>query len=151
MEEKPNRGAMFTRQKRSDNHPDFGGDFTLGGDVLDYIIRCAENRETPKLRISAWKKQTARGGVMMSLQIQLDNQDGQYQPRQGNRVNEERPRGFARTYGDQKSDGENRRFRDDDRYGQGYDQRDARDNTRRDDYRDQRSYDRGSSRGGRYD
>ncbi len=35
---KINRGAMFARQKYKETSPDQGGDITLGGDVLDYIV-----------------------------------------------------------------------------------------------------------------
>ena len=54
----PNAGAMFLRQKRSEKSPDMGGDIILSGDLLDYIIRCAERGDECKVELSGWKRKT---------------------------------------------------------------------------------------------
>jgi hypothetical protein len=66
----PNSGAMFARQKKSDSASDFGGDFTLDDDVLDYVVSCAERGQPVKLEISAWKRRTQDGGSFLSLALQ---------------------------------------------------------------------------------
>jgi len=80
MNKYPNTGAIFPRQKRNPKAADFGGDVTLEGDVVDYIIRCAERGEEVKIDISAWKRQTNSGGTMLSLKVELpfsERQGGQ--------------------------------------------------------------------------
>lgn len=67
----PNSGAMFARQKRSERAADFSGQFTLDGDVLDYILRCAERGDKVELDISGWKRHTTNSGQMLGLKIEL--------------------------------------------------------------------------------
>lgn len=77
-------GAMFVREKKSQNAADYGGDVTLEGDVLDYIVRKAANGEEVKVEIGGWKRQ-GRNGSFLSLKVQLpyaERQSGQA-PRQG--------------------------------------------------------------------
>jgi hypothetical protein len=66
-----NRGAMFARQKRSAGSPDMGGDFTLAGDVLDYVRRCIERNEPVKLEISAWRKMSRGNTPFTSIAIDI--------------------------------------------------------------------------------
>lgn len=51
-----NSGALFTREKKSPNAPDWGGDLEINGEVLDYILRCAERGEPVKIELSGWMK-----------------------------------------------------------------------------------------------
>jgi len=49
-EQKPNRGALFTNDKKlTDSHPDLKGDFNIDG--VNYWI-------------SAWRKEGSRGGFL---------------------------------------------------------------------------------------
>lgn len=79
MNKYENSGAIFNRNKKSDKGPDMGGDFTLGGEVLDYIIRQYESGQEVKLDISAWRRHSNNGGTFMSLKI-----DRPYSERSGN-------------------------------------------------------------------
>ena len=70
-QEYPNSGAMFTREKRSQNSADMSGDFTISGDVLDYILREYENgNRSVSLEIAGWKRRSSNGGQFMSVKIQ---------------------------------------------------------------------------------
>lgn len=71
-----NRGALFARQKRSANAPDMGGEITLSGEVLDYILDEARQGRDPKVSLSAWRKQ-GNSGPMMSLSVQKPWDGGQ--------------------------------------------------------------------------
>jgi len=71
MNSKGSGGALFTRNKGSEKAPDMGGDITIEGDELDYMIRCAEQGKPVKLDVSAWKKRTRDGGAMLSLSVQI--------------------------------------------------------------------------------
>ena len=83
-EDYPNTGAMFAREKKSEKAADMGGDFTLEGDVLDYVIRCAERGEPVKLEIAGWKRRTRQGGQMLSVKIQTPYEQRGGGPRQNN-------------------------------------------------------------------
>lgn len=67
----PNSGAMFAREKRSEKAADFGGQFTLDDDILDYIVRKAERGEPVELEISGWKRRSTNGGTLLGLKIEL--------------------------------------------------------------------------------
>jgi hypothetical protein len=68
----PNSGAVFPRQKRNEKAADMGGDVTIEEDVLDYIVRAAENGSTQvKLELSAWKRRTRDGGSMLSMKVEI--------------------------------------------------------------------------------
>lgn len=67
----PNTGVMFVRQKRSERGPDMGGDITIEGDVLDYVLKCAERGDECRLELSGWKRRTRDGSTMLSLRVEL--------------------------------------------------------------------------------
>ena len=102
-------GALFSRQKRNDAAPDMGGDITIEGDELDFLIRCAEEGKPVKLEISAWKKRTRDGGSFLSLSAQIpyavrnegsgrnDRNDGYRDDRGGNRADIQTTRGTYRS------------------------------------------------------
>lgn len=65
-----NGGALFPlRRKNSDRSPDFAGDFTIDGELLDYIMELMQNGERVKLGIIAWKRQGRSGSSFLSLSI----------------------------------------------------------------------------------
>lgn len=63
-------GAMFVRQKKHPKAADYGGDFTLTGDVLDYVLREAERGNPVKLEISGWKRQGRGNTTFISVNVQ---------------------------------------------------------------------------------
>lgn len=65
-----NGGALFHRQKKSPKAADYGGDFTLEGEVLDYVLRCVERNEQVKLDISGWQRQGRNNTNFISLSIE---------------------------------------------------------------------------------
>lgn len=77
-------GAMFVRQKKSPKAADYSGDFTLEGDVLDYVLREAERGNPVKLEIAGWKRQGRNNSVFISLNVQTPySERGGQQPQQG--------------------------------------------------------------------
>jgi|SRR6478609_1260824 len=70
MAEYENSGTLFVRQKKGPKAPDYGGDFTIGGEVLDYIMRKAERGEPVKLEVSGWKRMGRNNTTFVSLSIQ---------------------------------------------------------------------------------
>lgn len=64
-----NGGAMFPRVKKSDNAPDFGGDFTIDGELLQHVIQKIKANETVKIEISGWKRTDRNGKAFMSLKV----------------------------------------------------------------------------------
>lgn len=60
------KGALFfSRNKKTDRHPDYTGDFEIDG---------------KKFWLSAWKKQTKKGDVYLSLALGQPKEDrGEYQ------------------------------------------------------------------------
>ena len=66
----PNSGALFARQKRSQNSADVGGDFTIDGDVLDYIVREAR-KGSVKLEISGWRKMGRNNQPWTSIKVAI--------------------------------------------------------------------------------
>lgn len=97
-----NGGALFQRQKKSQNSPDMGGDFTLEGDVLDYILDCASRGEPVKLDIAAWRKMSRNNGTFMSIsvnipwQVRRDQQQPVAGDRWGNQQRQQRPSGYGK-------------------------------------------------------
>ena len=65
-----NSGALFPRQKKSQNSPDMGGDFTLDGAVLDYVLKQAQ-RGPVKLDVSAWRKMGRNNTAFTSIKIDI--------------------------------------------------------------------------------
>lgn len=64
------RGAMFPRQKKSQNSPDSTGDFILTGDTLAYVMDQLQGGASEiKLYISSWRKQDRSGSPMLSFSI----------------------------------------------------------------------------------
>lgn len=50
-----NRGAIFQREKRGNEHaPDFGGDLELAGEVLQDVVEQARQYGRAKIDLSAW-------------------------------------------------------------------------------------------------
>lgn len=99
----PNSGAMFARQKRSEKAPDFGGQFMLENEVLDYVIRCAERGDPVELEISGWKRRTTNDGVMLGLKIELpysvrSSQQATTNPQQGRGTYRSQPRQGGEPY-----------------------------------------------------
>lgn len=73
MEKKnyPNSGALFNRKKASERAADMGGDLTFEGEVLDYILRCVENREPVKIELAAWRRSSNSAGGWLSLKAEI--------------------------------------------------------------------------------
>lgn len=97
----PNSGTLFVRQKKGPKAPDYGGDFTLDGDVLDYIIRKAERGEPVKLDISGWKRMGRNNTTFVSINIQTpyserSGNDGQRATPSGRTGYQNQSRGYQR-------------------------------------------------------
>jgi len=83
----PNSGTLFVRDKRSPKAADYGGDFTLDGEVLDYVLRSAERGQPVKLEISGWKRQGRNNTTFISLKLdtpyaERSNNQSRQQPAQ---------------------------------------------------------------------
>ena len=74
---------MFVRQKKSAKAPEYGGDFELTGDVLDYVLREAQRGNKVKLEISGWKRQGRGGGPFISIAVQVPYQKRENSGNQG--------------------------------------------------------------------
>ncbi len=83
-------GALFVRDKKSPNAADYGGDVTLEGEVLDYILREAENGNPVKIEFGGWKRQGRNNTTFISLSanIPYSVRQGQSQPAPQRRTNE---------------------------------------------------------------
>lgn len=70
----PNTGVMFDRRpekiagNRAEKASDFGGEFEISDDVLQYIMQNARSGKV-KLEIAGWIKQGAKG-MFLSLKLQ---------------------------------------------------------------------------------
>ena len=64
-----NGGAMFPRAKKTDGAPDFGGDFTIDGELVQHIIGKIKAGEQIKIEISGWKRTDRNGKHFMSLKV----------------------------------------------------------------------------------
>jgi hypothetical protein len=89
----PNSGALFSQQKKSQNAPDMNGNIVISEDVLDYVLKMAQQGEV-KLEISGWRRQAQSGVNFLSLKVQTpyaerqqnfgdQQQNPQYRPQQG--------------------------------------------------------------------
>lgn len=68
----PNSGALFpVKQKRSDNSPDLTGRVTISEDVLDYIVRKAQEGGEIELELSAWLRISRNNTNFTSLKINI--------------------------------------------------------------------------------
>lgn len=67
MDAHPNSGALFVRDKKSPNAPDYGGDLTIDGEVLDHILARAQRGEPVTLEIAGWQKQGRNGTRFISI------------------------------------------------------------------------------------
>lgn len=64
------RGALFPRQKKTQNSPDNTGDFILTGPSLDYVTDQLRNGASEiKLYVSAWVKQDRSNQPMLSFTV----------------------------------------------------------------------------------
>lgn len=81
----PNSGAMFQREKKSQKAADFGGDFTISGEVLQYVMAQAQAGLPVKLEISGWKRIGQNNMNFLSISIQTP-----YELRKGNQGNQSR-------------------------------------------------------------
>ena len=61
-----NGGALFPRQKRSENSPDMGGDLMIEGDLLNYIMQNAGSGQV-KIELGAWRRSDRNGKSFYSL------------------------------------------------------------------------------------
>lgn len=66
-----NSGAIFQRQKRSPNSPDYGGQITLGEDLIEYLNECIANRQPAVIDIACWAKQSRSNGKRF-LSVKVD-------------------------------------------------------------------------------
>ena len=58
----PPGGVLFVNsRKASDKHPDFTGNLEISDEVLRDLIAQAKAGKTPKMDVSAWKRQGAKG------------------------------------------------------------------------------------------
>lgn len=65
-----NSGALFRREKRTPNTPDMGGDITIGGDVLQYVLDNARSGAV-KLEVSANSRMGRNGQSFTSLRVNI--------------------------------------------------------------------------------
>lgn len=68
FEPKPNSGALFPNQKRSDNHPDHRGDIHLDRSFLKRMLDKVEG-DVITVSVSAWSKTAKSGMEFLSLSI----------------------------------------------------------------------------------
>jgi hypothetical protein len=64
FEPRPNSGSLFSREKKSQNHPDMGGYFTMDETLLEYLNDCHSKGEEMKLELSGWRKQGNKGSFL---------------------------------------------------------------------------------------
>jgi hypothetical protein len=68
----PNSGALFPLQnRRSDNSPDMTGNILIADEVLDYIVREAQNGNEVQLDMSAWQRISRNNTNFTSLKINI--------------------------------------------------------------------------------
>lgn len=65
----PNSGALFPRQKKTEKSPDMGGDFTLNGEVLQYVLDCAQRGAPVKLEIVGRRRMGRNNMSFISLNV----------------------------------------------------------------------------------
>jgi hypothetical protein len=134
----PNSGTIFpSKNRRSENSPDFYGDFVISDDVLDYVIREAERGRDVKLELSGWSRMSRNNLNFTSLKVNIPYEVRQQEggnPTYRSRFDRGREpqRGRSPSYRDQSGRDDPRGRNDDDQRGR---------------YRDD---DRGDPRGNRY-
>lgn len=101
---KESRGAMFPRNKTSQNAPDMGGEFEITGDLLAYI-KSELQRGAVSIKIygSAWRQQSQKGLYQsISLRPPREAQEGGYQTSRNNAPQSTgNQRTLTNSYGDQ--------------------------------------------------
>lgn len=75
MAEYPNTGALFVRQKKNPKAADYGGDVTIDGEVLDYILRQRERGQEVKIVLSGWKRMGRGNTTFISLKVEVPWQE----------------------------------------------------------------------------
>jgi hypothetical protein len=85
----PNSGSMFVRDKKSEKAADYGGDFTIDAEVLDYVIKQYERGLPVKLELSAWSRQGRNNTKFLSLKV-----DTPWSERQQNSGTRQQAQGF---------------------------------------------------------
>lgn len=63
-------GALFTNNKKSENHPDFRGEITITNTLLREIVDEVKAGREAKLSIAAWEKVSKKGNTYLSLNVQ---------------------------------------------------------------------------------
>ncbi len=91
-----NKGVMFVRRKSSDKSPDLGGDFHLGGNVLEYILREVQNGNRQiKVSVIGYHGHSRKGDPMTNLRILIPDDN---RPNFGNRGNFAQPQGRQQNF-----------------------------------------------------
>jgi hypothetical protein len=68
----PNSGALLpSKNRRSENSPDYYGDITISDEVLDYVLRNAESGGEVRLELSGWSRMTRNNLNLTSLKINI--------------------------------------------------------------------------------
>lgn len=68
----PNNGALLpSKNRRSENSPDYYGDFVISDDVLDYVVREAERGRDVKLELSGWSRMSRNNMNFTSLKVNI--------------------------------------------------------------------------------
>jgi hypothetical protein len=76
----PNSGALFTRDKKSEKSPEWGGDITMEVSLLKKLIEESDG-DGVKIRLSGWVRQGNRGEF---ISIKYDDFKPMSQDRQFN-------------------------------------------------------------------
>lgn len=68
----PNSGGLFpVKQKKSENSPDYFGNILIADDVLDYILREAQDGNEVQLELSGWSRISRSNTNFTSVKINI--------------------------------------------------------------------------------
>lgn len=100
MNQYPNSGTLFTRDKKNPKAADYGGDMTIDAEVLQYLLAKARNGEEVKLELSGWRRQGRNNTNFISLKVDIPYSERQNRTGQGQGV--QGGRQYSRPYPDER-------------------------------------------------
>ena len=72
------RGALFSRERKSEKSPAMGGDVVLSRATIKYLMECAQSGKEPKIELAAWRQTSKKGDTYLSLKATIPYEDRQF-------------------------------------------------------------------------
>ena len=70
-------GALFRRDKKTGNQPDWTGDLEITRDAVRALVDDAQNGRELKLKIAAWQKTGPKAGTFFGISLSYNDEQDQ--------------------------------------------------------------------------